>query len=119
MTRREAKDEKRRALEEIAEEIIEEKWMGLKEEILNLKAQIQEVGAKTSSLEQSMMQIRGEKKTDMNKIEEKIDTYKQSMNEVSAKMESIENAMKDSLSPMMQSMRSMTETIREMRDKKK
>lgn len=118
MTRREAKDEKRRALEELAESIIEEKWISLREDIMNLKAQVQELGMKTSSIEQSMIQLRGEKKTDMQKIEEKIDTYKESINEVSAKMGAIENAMKESLSPMMQSMRSMTETIREMKEKK-
>lgn len=57
-------------------------------------------------------------KTDMEQIEDKIDTYKQSINEVSARMESIEKAMKDSLTPMMQSMRSLTETIRTVKGKK-
>ncbi len=115
MDKREAKEEKRRALEELAEAIIEEKWAGLREEIMNIKAQIQDVGFKTGSLEQSIKKLEGDKKTDMEHIEDKIDTYKQAIGEVSARMESIEKAMKDSLSPMMQSLRSLTETIRTMK----
>lgn len=118
MTKIEMKEGRRRALEELAEAIIEEKWMGIREEIMNLKSQMQEINIKVTSLEQSFSQIRGEKKTDMEKIEDKIDTYKQSINEVSARMESIEKAMKDSLTPMMQSMRSLTETIRTVKGKK-
>jgi hypothetical protein len=118
MTRREARDEKRRALEELAESIIEEKWIGFRDELMNLKSQMQETNFKVSSLEQSMKQIQGDKKTDMEQIEEKIDTYKQSMHEVSARMGSIESAMKDSLTPMMQSLRSLTETIRSLKSKK-
>ncbi len=118
MTKMEVKEEKRRALEELAESIIEEKWMGIREEIMNLKSQVQEMSLKVTSLEQFIGQIRGEKKTDMEKIDDKIDTYKQSINEVSARMESIEKAMKNSLTPMMQSMRSLTETIRSMKGKK-
>jgi len=112
------KEERRRALEELAESIIEEKWMGIREEIMNLKSQFQELNLKIASMEQSVRQIQGEKKTEMEHIEDKIDTYKQSINEVSAKMESIEKAMKDSLTPMMQSMRSLTETIRTVKGKK-
>jgi prefoldin subunit 5 len=118
MTKMEMKEEKRRGLEEIAEAIIEEKWMGMREEIMNLKSQVQEINVKVTSLEQSFRQVQGDKKTDMEQIEDKIDTYKQSINEVSSRMESIEKAMKDSLTPMMQSMRSLTETIRTMKGKK-
>ena len=118
MTRREMKDEKRRALEELAESIVEEKWMEVREEIMNLKAQLQDLSMKTTSLEQSMRQVEGSKRTDMQKIEDKIDTYRQSMNEVSARMEAIEQAMKDSLTPMMHSLRSLTETIRTMKGKR-
>lgn len=118
MTKIEMKEGRRRALEELAEAIIEEKWMGIREEIMNIKSQMQEINIKVTSLEQSFSQVRGEKKTDMEKIEDKIDTYKQSINEVSARMESIEKAMKDSLTPMMQSMRSLTETIRTVKGKK-
>lgn len=118
MTRREAKEGKRRALEELAESIIEEKWAKIREEIIGIRSHLQEINLKTTTLEQSIKQIQGDKKTDMEQIEDKIDTYKQSIGEVSARMESIENAMKDSLTPMMQSMRSLTETIRTMKSKK-
>ncbi len=117
VTRKEAKEDRRRALEELAESIIEEKWVGIREEIMNLKSQAQETNLKVASLEQSIKHIEGEKRTDMEQIEEKIDTYKQSIGEVSSRMESIEKAMKDSLSPMMQSMRSLTDTIRSMKEK--
>jgi hypothetical protein len=118
MTKKESKEGRRRALEELAEAIIDEKWVKIREEIITLKSQLQEINLKTSTLEQSIKNIQGDKKTDMEQIEDKIDTYKQSIGEVSARMESIENAMKDSLTPMMQSMRSLTETIRTMKNKK-
>lgn len=117
MTGLEKKEDRRRALEELAESIIEEKWAGLKEELINLKSAMGETNLKVASLEQIVTSIKGEKKTDMEHIEEKIDTYRTSINQVSAKMEAIERAMKDSLNPMMQSMRSLTETIRTMKSK--
>ena len=48
---------------------------------MNLKSQAQETNLKVASLEHSIKQIEGEKRTDMEQIEEKIDTYKQSIGE--------------------------------------
>jgi len=45
-------------------------------------------------------------------IEEKIDSYKQNMNELNGRIESMERALKDSLSPMLDSLRSLSETVR-------
>ena len=111
-------ESKKQAIEELAEAIINEKMLAIKEEILNMSDEFNKVNARINALEQMIKQIKEEKKTDFEKISQKIDTYRNSISEMAGKMEAIEKAMKDTLTPMMQSMRSLVETLKEMRESK-
>jgi len=61
--------------------------------------------------------IRSEKSNQVKGIEEKIDSYKQSMGEINGRIESMERALKDSLSPMLESLRSLSETVKMLKGK--
>jgi prefoldin subunit 5 len=118
MTMGEARDDRRRAIEELAEGIIEEKWSQFKSEIEGIQAQLMDVKDRVSALEQSARGAGSEKGSDLDKIEDKIDTYRQSMNDVSSRMEAMEGAMKNSLQPMMQTLRSLSDAVKSIKEEK-
>jgi hypothetical protein len=118
-TREEVKDDRRRALEELTEAIVDEKMIKIQEDLVNMRKSYTDLNAKLSLLEQNINQVKGEKTSGLEKVEGKIDTYKTSIGELSGKMEAIEKAVKDTLTPMMQSMRSLSDTIRDMKDEEK
>ena len=109
------KEERRRAIEELIESVVDEKWNEVRGELSDLENRIGDIDSKLSEFDRLVDQMKGEKKSDLEEIETKIDSYKQSMTEVSSRMESVERAMKDSLTPMLQSLRSLSDTIKTMK----
>jgi hypothetical protein len=116
--KKEAKEEKRRAVEELIESVIDEKWGEFRTQMDDVDNRFHQMESKIIELEQTTLQMRGEKKSEIEEIENKIDSYKQSINEVGERMESVERAMKDSLTPMLQSLRSLSDTIKSMKGSK-
>jgi len=110
--RRRTKDSRTRELEELTETIIEEKWDMARNDINDIRLSMDNLDSRLASVEQSIDKIESQKKTELQQIDEKIDTYKGSMSEVSGRLEAMETAMKDSLTPMMQSVRSLNETVK-------
>jgi len=118
-TIKEKKDDRRRAIEELVEGIIEEKWDAVQASLLDLENKLTLMENKVDLLENSIKRLEGDKREDMNSIEEKIDTYRSAIGEMSTRMESIEGAMKNSLSPLMQSVRDLSNSIKDIKPKKK
>jgi len=114
---RRSKESRIRETEEIVEAIVEEKWGMMKGELADIHGTIEGIDSRIGSLEQTMEQIRGEKKTEIKQIDEKIDTYKESISEMCGRMEAMETAIKNSLTPMMQSLRSLSETVKTIKKK--
>ncbi len=110
--------EKRRALEELTESVVEEKWDDFTKRIEGMNGRFQQLNDRIAALEQRIGQMQGDKKSDLMEIEGKIDGYKQSIDEIGSRMESVERAMKDSLNPMMQTLRSLSETIKSLKEKR-
>ena len=110
--------EKRHAIEELTEGVVEEKWQDFRRKIDDMSSMFEQLNERISALEQKLGQAQGEKKSDLVEIEDKIDTYKHSIDEIQSRMESVEHAMKDSLTPMMQTLRSLSETIKALKDRK-
>ncbi len=114
-TRDDVREDKRRAIEELAEGIVEEKWSEFKSDIGGIQAQLGDLQARISALEQSAHNAGAEKKSEFDTIDTKIDTYKQSMGDVSSRMEAMENAMKDTMTPMMQTLRSLSDAVKSLK----
>lgn len=115
-SRREAREDRRRAIEELVESIVDEKWSHMRSELGDVEDRFHEMESKIMELQTVLDQIRGEKKSELQDIDTKIDSYKQSISEISERMESIEQAMKDSLTPMLQSLRSLSDTIKTLKN---
>jgi DNA repair exonuclease SbcCD ATPase subunit len=115
--RDEIKQERRRAIEELTEGVVEEKWNDFRRRIDDINSKFQQINDRIAVLEQKLGQVESDKKSDVLEIESKIDTYKQSIDGIDSRMEAVEKAMKDSLTPMMQTLRSLSEAIKALKEK--
>ena len=68
-------------------------------------------------MEQSLTQVKGVKRSEVDDIKTTVESYKESMSELASRMEAMERALKDSLTPMMQSLRSLSETVKVSKEK--
>lgn len=117
VSRDERREDKRRAIEEMVEGIVEEKWSRLSTELDSIRNEFAQIQSKIEVLENSFKKTEKVKDTGFVDIEDKIDTYKQSMGEISSRMGAVEDAMKSTMSPMMQTMRSLTEAVKGLKER--
>jgi hypothetical protein len=108
----------RKDIEELAEVIVEEKLRIMDNRFKTIDAQIQQVNKRVDTFSGELDKIRSEKGGVVEGIESKIDAYSKQIDEVNGKIESMEKAFKDSLTPMLESMRSLAELVKGMKEKK-
>lgn len=115
--RRKTRGIDRREMEELTEVLVEEKLRPLDERFNTIQSQFQQTDNKINALSEEINRMKTAKSGEVKGIEEKIDSYKQNMNEINGKIESMERALKDSLSPMLESLRSLSETVKLLKKK--
>jgi len=108
---RERRTEKHRELEEIAEGIADDKWNDFRTESSELRTEIKDLADRIVVLERSMRKLQEQKDSELEGIKQTIGTYKDSLTDVGEKMEGMEKALKDSLGPMMETLRSLSDTV--------
>ncbi|RLJ09495.1 MAG: hypothetical protein DRP15_03570 [Candidatus Aenigmatarchaeota archaeon] len=111
------KEERRRMIEELVETIVEDKWKEFTTRFSDFEDRLGDVENKISSLEKRLKDIEEGRSAEFQDIENKIDSYKQNIAEMSAKMSSLEKAMKDTLTPMLQTMRSLSDAVKSLKKK--
>lgn len=104
-------------IEELAEIIVNEKTRNLKSKFSIMDTRFQELNKRIDSLSNEINSIRTKKSSEVKGIEEKIDSYSKNMDEIGGRMESVEKVLKDSLGPMLESMRSLSELVKSMKEK--
>jgi hypothetical protein len=109
----------RKEIEELAEVIVEEKVRELRERFKAVDMQFQQYSRKLDSVLDEISRMRNDKSGEIHGIESKIDNYNRSMEGVNARIESMEKALRDSLSPMLESLRSLADLVRSMKEKGK
>jgi len=107
----------RREIEELTEVIIDEKLRDVRERFKAVDSQFQQLSRKMDIVSDEMNRIRSEKSGEVKGIESKIDNYSRNMDEMNGRIESMEKALKDSLSPMLESLRSLAELVKSMRER--
>ncbi|MEE9323134.1 MAG: hypothetical protein V3U72_01180 [Candidatus Aenigmarchaeota archaeon] len=110
-----AKGVDRKEIEELAEVIVDEKVREMRERIKAIDTQFQQVNSKMDMLSGEMNKIRSEKSGEVKGIEDKIDIYSKNIGELTGRMESMEKAFKDSLSPMLESLRSLSDLVKSLK----
>jgi DNA-binding transcriptional MerR regulator len=109
----------RREIEEFIEVVVEEKTREIKERFKSTDMQIQQLLRKIDSFSEELNRIRSEKNSEIKAIESKIDGYSKNMEEMAGRIESMEKALRDSIAPMLESLRSLSELVKSLKEKSK
>jgi hypothetical protein len=109
--------ENRRMLEEMAEAVVDERSDVFRREVDEVAEEIKKLVAKIQVIEERLNQMDSRKRTEVHEIKDSIGSYKESMTDVSARMEAVERAMKDNMAPMMQTLRSLSDAVRDIKSK--
>ena len=115
---KEQRMQSRREFEEIAEGVVEERMNAVEKRVEDIGDRLKEITVRMNNLQQSLDRVQGERRGDIAEITDKIESYKSGMSEVSQRMESVERTMKDSMTPMMQSLRSLSDAIKSFKETK-
>lgn len=107
----------RSEVEEIVEVVVEDRLRSFELSSADLNRKLDILGSRVSALETTLGQIKGVKASEVDDLRTNIQAYKESINELSSRIEGMEHAVKESLTPMMQSLRSLSETIKAMKNK--
>lgn len=110
--------DQRRETEELIETIIEEKSDTFRREVDKVEDEIKKLEGKIHILEERFHRFVGNKKSEADVIKQSISEYGDSIDGISARMGSVERALKDSMGPMMQTMRSLSGAIDNMKKSK-
>lgn len=103
--------------EEMVEGMVQEKWGMFEREMDEMNDRLEKIERRLDSLESSMGEYKGVKKGDMEQIHESMQGYKENIAEISQRIEGMERAVKDSMTPMMQSLRSLSDTLKTMKSR--
>lgn len=104
-------------IEEIAEGIIQEKWQSFDKHSKEIGDRMLSLSARMDTIENAVNQLKSSQRGEIEQIKSSVLAYRQGMDEMSSKLESIDKSMKDSLTPMLQTLRSMSDTIRTIKKK--
>lgn len=116
--RRRLQGQQKGEMEEVAEGLMEEKWGAFQRQMNDFEDKLDKVEGRMNALENSLSEIKGVKRGDVEEIKTSINSYKEHLTEISERIEAMELAVKDSLTPMMQSLRSLSDTLKTMRTAK-
>ena len=108
----------RREFEEIAEGVVEERMAAMEKHVDDIGDRLKEITVRMNNLQQALDRVQGERRGDIAEITDKIEGYKMGMSEVSSRMESVERTMKDAMTPMMQSLRSLSDAVKSFKEGK-
>ncbi len=98
------KDRKRRDVEELIEQITEEKWRDISGRIQELDEKSEKLSAE---IKNASAQGPGTGTEDLSKMKDEMSSLKQSIEETNARIDSLEEVVKGSLTPMLNSIRKM------------
>jgi hypothetical protein len=96
------KDRRRKEIEELTEEITEEKWKDLMSRVRLLEENLEKI---SGDIKNAPAQAGGGAPADLGPVREELANQKESLEEVNARIDSLEDVVKSSLSPMLESVR--------------
>lgn len=109
----------REEVEEIVEAVLEDKWKDFEDIIRKIEQKVNELETKVAEMESIVNELKSIKKDDIAEIKTNVSSYKDLITELTSRMESTETIIKNSLTPMMETLRSLSEAVKAIKKSKK
>ncbi|MFH0890198.1 MAG: hypothetical protein V1836_03615 [Candidatus Aenigmatarchaeota archaeon] len=104
-------------IEEVVEAVVEEKWKQLEFRIDAIEKRFDAVNERLHDIDLQMRTIKESSHFATGGIEGKIDQYRENIDQIDARIGSIEKAFKETLPSMIESVRSVNDTLQKMGNK--
>ncbi|MFH1294846.1 MAG: hypothetical protein ABIH90_02805 [Candidatus Aenigmatarchaeota archaeon] len=115
---RETKSIEKGEVEEIIEGIIEEKWDLVERELGEFEERMKSLSDKIKTIEDHVNLLKEKRREDQEDIKSSVVAYKEAVGELSMKIDATQNTMKTSLAPMLQTLRSLSDTLKMLKEEK-
>ena len=99
-------------VQELIEVTVEEKWKEADGKLKLFESRLAEVDSRFRKLEQQLDDMKKDEYKKEAELSNKVDSYQDSMTQISTKMEGMETALKGALSSVLESNRSLAESVR-------
>lgn len=105
--------------EEMVETVVEEKWEGFRKEIDFLSDEVREINLKIGQIQSALSGGGlGGKQANVPELRKILQEYKEGIDDLSSRIEAVEKAMKDSLMLVLESVRSLSDAVSAIKEKK-
>ncbi len=95
-----------------------EKVKGFRDSMGSVNGSMSSISQKLSAIENMFEKAQKDKTTSVEKLDDKVRMYRESIASLQSRMETIERAMKDGMTPMMESMKILAESVKELKDER-
>jgi len=104
-----SRDRRRRELEELTEEITDEKWKDMMGRVQSLEDRVERL---SDSVKSSSTQGGGASSQEMDAVRREVESQRHAVDDTNARLDSLEEVMKGSLSPMIESVRKFSSAVK-------
>jgi len=102
------------------DDVVSENMKGFKNSVDSMDSSISGIAQKLASIEEKFAKMQQvTRPADLERLDDKIRMYTQSVEGIHSRMGTVEKALKDGMTPMMETMKMLTETVKSMKDEAK
>jgi len=99
------------------EDVVSENMKGFKSSVDSMDSSISGIAKKLAAIEEKFSKMQqATKPADVERLDDKIRMYTQSVEDIHSRMGTVEKALKDGMTPMMETMKILTDTVKSMKD---
>lgn len=89
---------------------------GFHESVESMGSSVSGITDKLSTIEERMARIQSARSPQLERLDDKIKMYSESIADIHSRMETVEKALRDGMTPMMETMKMLTETVKGLKD---
>jgi len=101
------------------DELVSGSMKGLDESVESMNSGISSISEKLASIEEKVAKMQAGKTPELERLDDKIRMYSESVADIHSRMGTVEKALRDGMTPMMETMKILTETVKSLKDESK
>ncbi len=101
------------------DDLISGNMKGFKDSVESMNSNVSSISEKLASVEEKVAKIQTTKSPNLERLDDKIRMYSQSVADIHSRMETVEKGLRDGMTPMMESLKLLTETVKSLKEESK
>jgi hypothetical protein len=101
------------------DDLISGNMKGLKGSVESMNSSVSGITEKLASIEERMAKMQTEKRPNLERLDDKIRMYRESVADIHSRMDTVEKALRDGMTPMMESLKLLTDSVKYLKEESK